>query len=132
MVFSSKAIFAWVLVSNHTTINQPKAGADDIMGQWPFLDFNGPRPNYSSVNLPIRFAIGSNMSNVWSSPPFESQLAHLRANKNSWVDLVAPSSVHIPIALSAVTTKSKKVKYPFIFSFHNSSREAFLGFFFRV
>jgi hypothetical protein len=96
---------------------KPKAGSDDIMGQWPFLDFNGPRPNYSSVNLPLRFAIGIH---VWSSPPIESQLAHLRANNNSWADLVAPSSVHIPIASSVVTTKSKKVKYPFMFSFHNS------------
>lgn len=83
------------------------------MGQWPFLDFNGPRPNYSSVNLPLRFAIGIH---VWSSPPIESQLAHLRAN-NSWADLVAPSSVHIPIASSAVTTKSKRSSTHLCFHF---------------
>lgn len=111
---------------------KPKAGANDIMGQWSFLDFKGPRPNYSSVNLPLRFAIGSNMSNLWSPHHLNPNWPTSEQTKNSWADLVAPSSVHIPIALLAVTTKSKKVKYLFIFSFHNSSREGFLGFFFRV
>jgi hypothetical protein len=94
-----------------------------LLGLWSqttlLVNFQWAKAQPPKCKLAPKICNWSNMKNVGGSPPFESQLAHLRANNNSWADLVAPSSVHIPIASSVVTTKSKR-------------SSAYLGFHFTI